>query len=58
MTPLLATLALTTLAVIALGYAAAVLSAAIERQKTQQLVAIRARTLQLRDNRNGTTSSR
>ncbi|MDH4042038.1 MAG: hypothetical protein OEW92_12075 [Gammaproteobacteria bacterium] len=57
MAALFTTLALMTLAIIALGYAAAVLSATIERQKTQQLVAIRAKTLKVRDNRDGTTSS-
>jgi len=57
MAALFTTLALMTLEIIALGYAAAVLSATIERQKTQQLVAIRAKTLKVRDNRDGTTSS-
>lgn len=44
MEPLLTTLLLTTLAMVALCHAAMVLSAAIDRQKTRQLVAIKART--------------
>ena len=51
MEPLLTTLLLTTLAMVALCHAAMVLSTAIDRQKTRQLVAIKARTTRQGKNR-------
>jgi hypothetical protein len=49
MEPLLTILLLTTLVMFVLGYAAMVLSVAIDRQKTRQLVAIKALTTRLRN---------